>query len=75
MLSDRGYRRLVTALNFVGLASMYAWLFGIGFFGQNLNPKLMLLGPIFSIVGGGECVFMSSISSMVTDIVQDSVGR
>ena len=75
MLSDRGYRRLVAALNFISLASMYAWLFGLGYFSTIVSPKLMLLGPLFSIIGGGECVFMSTISALVSDVSRDPVDR
>ena len=74
-MSDRGYRRTVAALNFIGLAGMYGWLFGLGYFTSTVSPRLMLLGPLFSIIGGGECVFMSTISALVADIAVDPINR
>jgi len=59
----------------MGLASMYGWLFGISYFSTSINAKLMLLGPLFSIIGGGECVFMSTISALVADITKTSTDR
>jgi hypothetical protein len=57
------------------LASMYAWIFGLGYFTSDLNSKFMLLGPILSIVGGGECVFMSTVSALVTDVATTPIER
>jgi hypothetical protein len=65
----------VLILNFIGFIAMYAWLFGIGYISSGLSPKLMLLGPVLSIVGGGECVSISTIAALVTDIASSDIER
>ncbi|KIW05834.1 hypothetical protein, variant [Verruconis gallopava] len=75
IISDRGHRKLVLILNFFGFIAMYSWLFGMGSFATSVSPTWMLVGPVFSLFGGGECVFMSTISALVTDFANSDIER
>lgn len=64
-LSDKGRQRLVLGLNVGGLALMYAWIVLVGYL--NIFPMgTMLIGPIFTLLGGGNCAFMSTVYGLVT---------
>jgi MFS family permease len=75
MLSDRGFRRTVLILNFMGFIAMYAWLFGVGYFETIISRRFMLLAPFLTIIGGGECVFMSNIAAVIADIASGDIER
>lgn len=54
---------------------MYSWILAVGYFGDIFPAGLMLLGPILSLIGGGECVFMSTISAIITDVAPNEIER
>jgi hypothetical protein len=73
VVSDFGYRRLVFCLNLSGLSLVYLWIVLVGYL--RLPIQAMLIGPFFSLAGGGECVLMSSIAAVVTEISSDESRR
>ena len=74
-ISDGGKRRVVLACNVVGLAAMYLWIVLVGYLSDTFPVRAMLFGPLFSLLGGGECVFLSNISAVVTEIAADDIQR
>jgi hypothetical protein len=74
-LSDRGRRRFVLGLNVSGLALMYFWIVLVGYFGNVFPVGAMLFGPIFTLLGGGDCAFMSTIYGLVTQSASEETQR
>lgn len=75
ILSDSGYRRLVLCLNLCGLSMMYLWILVIGYYGEAFPIKAILMGPLFSLLGGADCVFLSTVAAVVTEIAPDEAQR
>jgi len=75
MASDYGYRRLVLCLNVGGLSAMFLWIVLVGYLGDVFATKAMLFGPLFSLLGGGECVLVSTMAAVVTEIAPDEARR
>lgn len=75
ILSDSGYRRLVLCLNLCGLSMMYLWILMIGYYGEAFPLRTMLMGPLFSLLGGADCVFLSTVAAVVTEIAPDEAQR
>jgi MFS family permease len=69
VVSDFGHRRLVLCLNLCGLSLVYLWIVLVGYL--RFPIQAMLVGPFFSLVGGGECVLMSSVAAVITEISPD----
>jgi hypothetical protein len=61
--------------NFAGLALMYSWLLVVGSATDALPIKAMLLGPFFTLLGGGECVLATSVAAYITELSTDDVSR
>jgi hypothetical protein len=74
-LSDKGRQRLVLGLNVGGLALMYIWIVLVGYYGNIFPVRGMLLGPIFTLLGGGDCAFMSTIYGLVTKSASEETQR
>ncbi|TID27029.1 MFS general substrate transporter [Venturia nashicola] len=64
-LSDKSRQRLVLGLNVAGLSLMYMFIVLVGYFGI-LPVGAMLIGPVFTLLGGGNCAFMSTVYGLVT---------
>ncbi|KAE9979927.1 hypothetical protein BLS_009348 [Venturia inaequalis] len=64
-LSDKGRQRLVLGLNVSGLALMYMFIVLVGYL-DILPVAAMLIGPMFTLLGGGNCAFMSTTYGLVT---------
>ncbi|QDS69375.1 hypothetical protein FKW77_004409 [Venturia effusa] len=64
-VSDKGKQRTVLALNVGGLALMYTWIVLVGHL-DILPMGAMLVGPLFTLLGGGNCAFMSAVYGLVT---------
>jgi MFS family permease len=72
--SDRGHRRLILCLNVCGLSAFYVWVVAVGYM-RHVPITVMLFGPLFSLIGGGDCVFMSTVAAVVTQIAPDESQR
>jgi MFS family permease len=72
--SDRGQRRLVLCLNICGLSAFYTWIVCVGYL-RDIPVITMLFGPLFSLIGGGDCVFMSTVAAVVTKIAPEEGRR
>jgi MFS family permease len=70
-VSDRKGRSLVLLLNIVGLAMMWIAIIFVGWFGDLLPVEAMALAPLLTLIGGGDCVFMSTAASVISDIAPD----
>ena len=46
-----------------------------GWFETALPIEVMVVGPIFTIMGGGDCVFMATAYATIMDIAKDEVQR
>jgi hypothetical protein len=66
---------MVLACNVVGLAAMYLWIVLVGYLSDTFPVRAMLLGPLFSLLGGGDCVFLSNISAIIAEIAVDDLQR
>jgi MFS family permease len=75
IVSDRGHRRLVLCLNVCGLSAVYLWIVLIGYLRDVFPIKAMLIGPLFSLLGGADCVFMSTVAAIVTEIAPAETRR
>lgn len=74
-ISDKYGRRVVFVLNTTGLTLMWAAIAFVGFFKDLLPVEAMLVGPVLTILGGGDCVFMSTVTATMTDIAPDETVR
>lgn len=72
-VSDKYGRRLVFTLNIMGLLLMGLVFLVVGFF--HLKIELAIIAPLFSLIGGGDCVFLSVLATTMTDITADPVVR
>ncbi|KAI1358457.1 major facilitator superfamily domain-containing protein [Xylaria arbuscula] len=70
--ADKIGRRPVFALGLTGMALSLLWIMVVGWFPQVLSPRLVWLSPIFYLMGGGNPVVAATITSMATDVVEES---
>ena len=54
---------------------MYIWIVLVGYFGNIFPVGGMLLGPIFTLLGGGDCAFMSTVYGLVTKSASEETQR
>ncbi|KAL3303963.1 MFS transporter [Colletotrichum asianum] len=72
-LSDRVGRKLVVFLSLFGqILEMFATI-GILYFHRAFSTNMVLLTPIFRIIGGGNRVLVASLNSIVVDTVPPSM--
>lgn len=69
-ISDRYGRTIVLTLNTTGLVLMWISIVGVGWFKDLFPVELIALAPLFTILGG-ECVFMSTVSSVIADLAPE----
>src|SRR5208337_1753642 len=74
-ISDHGHRRVILCLNVGGLALMYLWLVIVGSAGEAFPVAAMVAAPLFSLLGGGDCVFMSTVAAVITEMAEDATQR
>ena len=54
------------------MAISLIWDMVVGWFSNALSPWLIWLSPIFYLLGGGNPVVAATLTSMVTDVVEES---
>lgn len=74
-IADLGYRALILRFNVLGLTLMYLWLFFVGSSGSWLPVEAMLLGPVLSLLGGGDCVLQAVAAAFVSEFSQNEVDK
>jgi len=74
-VSDRYDRRLVLSLNSLGIALMYSWMVFTARLPGVIPITTMLVGPFFTLLGGGDCVLLSTVAAVVTEISSDQLQR
>jgi hypothetical protein len=69
-ISDKHGRKLVLALNIVGMALLWSVIVVVGRM-KVLPVEAMLFAPVLTLVGGGECVLVSTTAAAVADVVPE----
>jgi hypothetical protein len=54
---------------------MYLWLVIVGSADKILPVAAMLAAPLFSLLGGGDCVFLSTVAAVITEMAEDATQR
>jgi MFS family permease len=67
-VSDRYGRKLVFCLNILSLFLMWATIVMIGKAGEAFAISAAVISPIFTLIGGGDCVFQSTVASTIEDL-------
>jgi len=75
IVSDRGHRRLVLCINVCGLSAVYLRIVLVGYLRTVFPVKAMIICPLFSLLGGADCVFMSTVAAIVTEIAPEESRR
>lgn len=73
--SDHHGRRVVLLLNTAGLALMWSAILLVGLLNGDISITFMAFAPIFTLLGGGDCVFISTVAAAITDIAPDERTR
>ncbi|KAF2094187.1 MFS general substrate transporter [Rhizodiscina lignyota] len=75
LLSDRRGRRPVLLLSTISMFLMWTAIALVGFFRDVFPVSVMLAATLFTLIGGGDCVFISTATATATDLAADEVTR
>jgi MFS family permease len=74
-VSDKYGRKVVFSLNIFSLFVMWATIVLIGWTGEALAISATAIAPIFTLLGGGDCVFQSTVASTIEDLAPNQKFR
>jgi MFS family permease len=71
LTTDRLGRKPVFRLAFLGVIIGGCWSFLVIIYSDKLPIRLMLLSPLFSVLGGGVPVFGAVVNSIIADVTTE----
>lgn len=75
IVSDRWGRMPVLRLCCFSIVFMMLWYALVGYFDNIFPIEAMVVGPLFSLFGGGDTVVLSVLLAYLSDLVPDAVER
>ncbi|KAI0398868.1 major facilitator superfamily domain-containing protein [Xylaria palmicola] len=72
-LADKFGRKPVAFLGMLGQVLAYFWVILVCYFHQAFSTRLVLLSPIFLLVGGGSRVLSAIISTIIADVAPEKM--
>lgn len=65
-------RKPVLWLSLIGIVISSLWIAAVLALGQSISIYVILVSPVFAVIGGGSTVLVSAIYSVVADVVSET---